>query len=88
MTVNVSRSSSGVVVGYQFQQSVDGLFFRNVFRYTLLLAIEGDLSAPGAHVAVVGIGHLTRAVDDAAHDANLQTDKVAGGGFDAGYRVL
>ena len=63
-------------------------FFGNVLLDALLLLVETDFAAPGTHVAVVGIGHLARAVDDAAHDAYLQSFQVRRGCLDAGDGAL
>lgn len=42
-------------------------------------AVECDFASSSADIAVVGIGHLSRAVDDASHHGNVQTDQVLGG---------
>ena len=39
---------------------------------------------PGAHVAVVGVGHLAGAVDDAAHDADAQVFQMRRARLDVG----
>ena len=65
-----------------------GVGLGNVFLDTLLAAIEGDFASAGTDVAIVGIGHFARAVDDAAHDADLQAHEVARGRFDAPDGVL
>ena len=44
--------------------------------------VKGYLASALAHVAVVGVGHLAGAVDDAAHDAYLQPFEVLGTGLD------
>ena len=63
-------------------------FFGNVLLDALLLLVETDFAAPGTYVAVVGIGHLARAVDDAAHDAYLQSLQVRRGSLDTGDGAL
>ena len=54
------------------KKSLGCLFLWNILLYAILAAIEAHLAAGSADVAVVGIGHLAWAVDDAAHDAYLQ----------------
>ena len=50
----------------------DGFFF----------PVEGYLAKAFAHVAVVGIGHFSRAVHDAAHDGYDHVLEARGGLFD------
>ena len=69
----------------QVEQFVDGFGFGNVLFDALLAAVETDFSACRTYVAVVGVGHFARAVDDAAHDGNLQSFQVGRGGLYAGY---
>ena len=64
------------------------LFFGNVLLDAFLLLVKTDFAASGTHVTIVGIGHLARAVDDAAHDAYLQPLQVRRGGLDAGDGAL
>ena len=54
------------------KKSLGCLLLRNILLYAILAAIEAHLAAGSADVAVVGIGHLAWAVDDAAHDAYFQ----------------
>ena len=67
---------------------VYGLGFRNVFLYAFLGTVKTDLTTAGTHIAIVGIGHLARSVDNTAHDAYLQTHKVFRGCLDLCYRLL
>ena len=64
---------------------VDGFLLGYVALHALLAAVEADLAGAGAHVAVVGVGHLAGAVDDAAHDGYLEALHLAGGRLDARY---
>ena len=50
--------------------------------------VEIDLSRGAADVAEVGVGHLARAVDDTAHDRDLDAFEMAGLRFDALGRAL
>ena len=70
------------------QETVDSLSFGNVFLDAFFLPIERDAARTGTHVAVVGIGHLARSVDDAAHDADLQSHEMSSGCLDAADGVL
>ena len=64
---------------------VDSLLLGYVFLDTLLASVERHTVDAGSYISVVGIGHLSGSVDDAAHDANLEPLHVAGGLLDAGY---
>ena len=50
-----------------------GLFFGDVLLNTFFLTIETDLSTTGTYIAVVGIGHLSGAIDNTAHNTYLQS---------------
>ena len=60
-------------------EAVDGLVLGNVHLDALLALVEADLATGGSHLAIVGIGHLTGAVDDATHHANLEVRQVGSG---------
>ena len=62
------------VIVDELKQFVDGFFLRDVLLDAYLAAIETNLSTGSSNIAVVSIGHLAGAVDDTAHDANLQTN--------------
>ena len=64
---------------YQFQQSVNGFFFGDIFQDTFLASIEGYFSSSGTDIAVVGIGHLAWSIDDTSHDTDFQSHKMLGG---------
>ena len=49
-----------------------GFLLWDVFEDTFLAAIERDAVASCSHVAVVGVCHLTRSIDDAAHDGYFE----------------
>ena len=72
----------------EFEEFFDSLGLRDVLLYTLLRLVEGDLPTTCSHIAVVSIGHLTRAIDDTAHNADLQTHEVFRGSFDLGDGLL
>ena len=60
-----------------------GLFFGDVLLYTFFLTVETDLSTTGTYIAVVGIGHLSGAIDNTAHNSNLQALHIFRGFLDA-----
>ena len=70
------------------KETIDGFSFGDVALDALLAPVETDFTTGGTDVAVVGIGHFAGAVDDAAHDGDLEPDKVGRGGLDAGYGSL
>ena len=72
----------------EVEQFLDGLFLRDILFHAFLGFIEGDLTAPSTYITVVGIGHLTRTVDDTTHDADLQTHEVFRGSLDLGDGLL
>ena len=51
----------------------DSLFLRDVFKDTLFASIEGYAVSSGSYIAVIGVRHLTGAVDDTAHDGDFQS---------------
>jgi hypothetical protein len=54
----------------------------------LLADVEVHLTGRAADVAEVGIGHLAGAIDDAAHDRNLDALEMAGLALNALRRLL
>ena len=72
----------------KFDELLYRLFFGNVLLDAFLLLVKTDFAASGTHVTIVGIGHLARSVDDAAHDAYLQSFQVRRSGLDAGDGTL
>ena len=50
--------------------------------------IEGDAPGSRPHVAVIGVGHLAGAVDDAAHHPDTQVFQMPRAFLDAGERPL
>ena len=69
-------------------EAVDGIGLGDVHLDALLALVEADFASGGTHVAIVGIGHLTRTVDNAAHDSNLEVGEVGGGLLHAVYGGL
>ena len=49
----------------------DGFFLRDVFEDALFAAIEGNTVTTGSYIAVIGVRHLTRTVDNTAHDGDF-----------------
>ena len=60
------------------------LFFGNVLFDALFLLVEADFASSGAHIAVVGVRHFSRTVDNASHDSYLESFQMAGGCLDTG----
>ena len=73
---------------YQLQQLINRLFFGDILLHTHLLLVETNLTASGTDIAIVSISHLTRAVDNATHDAYFQSYQMTRGRLDAGDGVL
>lgn len=69
-------------------QPLDRLLLRDIPQDAGLALVEADLPSAGAHITVVGVRHLARAIDDAAHDADLEPSQVGGGPLDLGDRRL
>ena len=61
----------------QLDQPLFGLLLRDFSLDASLADIEIDLSRSGADITEVGIGHLPRAVDNAAHNGNFDPGKVS-----------
>ena len=72
----------------ELKKFLDGFFLGDVFLDTFLGFVEGDLAATCAYVAIVGICHLTWAIDDTTHDADLETYEIFGGCLDLGDGLL
>ncbi len=72
-----------VVPFNQFDQLLVGLLGGDVFLDAVLPDVEVDAARTAADVAEVGVGHLAGAVDDAAHDRDLDPLEVLGLRFDA-----
>ena len=67
---------------------VDGLSLRDIFLNTLFGTIERYLATTGTDIAIVGIGHFARTIDDTPHNANLQTYQIFGGSFNLSDGLL
>ena len=67
---------------YKLEQAFYRLFLGNVLLYALLCLVEGYLATGGTNVAIVGICHFARAVDDTPHDGYLQAFEMSRGGLD------
>ena len=76
------------VLADELDEAVDGLFLRDVLFDTLLSLVEGDLASTCTYIAVVGIGHLTRAIHDTAHDADLKSHQVLSSRLNLGDGLL
>ena len=65
----------------EVNQAVDGIVLGDIHLDALLALIQADASCRGTDVAVVGVGHFARSVDDTAHDTDFQV-------FEVGRRLL
>ena len=65
----------------ELKQAFDGFFFGNVLLDALLSSVERYLATSCSDVTVIGVSHFAGTIDNAAHNANLQTNQVAGSGF-------
>mmetsp|Transcript_12740 Transcript_12740/g.24042 ORF Transcript_12740/g.24042 Transcript_12740/m.24042 type:complete len:433 (-) Transcript_12740:1124-2422(-) len=65
-----------VVVLDKFHQLVHRLVHLDPFSHNLLSVIQVDLSWHGADVSEIGVCHLARSVNDAAHDGDGDSGKV------------
>ena len=52
----------------ELHERVAGLLVRDRLLHDFLPDVQVDLAGRAPHVPKVGVGHLARAVDDAAHD--------------------
>ena len=78
-----------VAVGFdEGDKLFDGVGLVDVALHDLAAFVEGYLACAGAHIAVVGVGHLAGSVDDAAHDADFDAFEVVGASFDLLERLL
>jgi len=64
-------------------QSIDGFVFRDIETDWFLAHVEVDLVGSPTHVAEVGVSHLTRTINDAAHDGDFHAFEVLRPSFDA-----
>lgn len=72
----------------QGDEPVERLLLRDVAFDDGAPLVEGDAPGSGAHVAVVGVGHLAGAVDDAAHDADFEIFQMRRARLDLRQRPL
>ena len=66
----------GSIGSYQSEQMLNGLFFRQIFLYTLLTTVERYVARASPYVPIVGVSHLTRSVHYATHDAYFKPFQV------------
>src|SRR5579862_4098909 len=67
----------------ELDQPLVGFTGGDAARDLLLAHVEVHPARRGADVAEVGVGHLTGAVDDAAHDGNTHAWQMGGARLDA-----
>ena len=72
----------------QLEELFNCLFLRNVLFHADLLLVERNLPASSSDITIIGICHLTRTIDNTAHNADFQADQILGGSFDAGDGLL
>ena len=85
---NRSGIDPAVVFFDEFEEFVHGRFCRYVAFDNLLAAVEGDFPRAASDITVIGIGHLARAVDNAAHDPDFYALEVVGAASDSGGGLL
>ena len=70
-------------VGFdQINEGLNGFCCGNAFLDAFLSDVEVDLVRGPAYVSEIGVRHFSRAVDDAAHDCDLNALEVPGFVFD------
>ena len=62
----------------EVDEALDGFAFGDVEFHGGLADVEVDLAGRAADVAEIGVGHFAGAVDDAAHDGDLDALEVVG----------
>ena len=72
----------------EVNQPLDGCGLGDVHLDALLALVQADAAGSRSDVAVVGVGHLARTVDDTSHDADFQVGQVGCRLLDALYRRL
>ena len=68
----------------KFDEMLYGLIFGYIFFYAGFTFVQTDAVASCSYVTIVGVGHLSRSVDDAAHNSYLQRFEVRCCRFDTG----
>ena len=63
---------------YQVNQFVNRAFCGDIAFDDVFALVERDFAGATAYIAVIGVGHFTRAVDNAAHNANFDAFEVVG----------
>ena len=72
-----------IAVGFdEVDQFVYGICLIYIAFHNLFAFVEGYFSTTLTHIAIVGVGHLAGAVDDATHDADFHPFEVLCAGFD------
>ena len=56
----------------EVDEMLDGLSLRYTLLDTFLSLVEIDLARCSTYISVVRIGHFARAIDDTAHDTDLE----------------
>ena len=57
----------------EVDEVLEGLLLRYILFDALLVFVEDYFAGSRAYIAVVGVVHFTRTIDDAAHDADFET---------------
>src|SRR5690606_33600868 len=70
------RIDPNTVLFQEIDEFIHGDFRRNIALDDFLAFVQGDLTDTATDIAEVGVCHLTRTVDDTAHDGDLHTFEV------------
>ena len=63
----------------EVNETVDGIILGDVHLDALLTLIEADTPGSSTDIAIIGISHLTGAVDDASHHPDFEVCQVGRG---------
>ena len=66
----------------------NSILLGDVLEYTLFAFVQTDFATTCTYITVVGICHFARTVDNATHDANLESLQMSSGSFYFCNRLL
>ena len=76
------------MLSYEIHESLHRIPFGNIELHGLLPNIEVYLTGGSTDITEVGVGHFTRAIDDAPHDGDTHPFEVGSGSLDEGRCFL
>ena len=85
---SIFTSGISPIFADELDEAIYSLFLRDVLLDTLLGFVEGDLATTSTYIAVIGIGHLTWAVHNTAHDTYLQSHHILRSSLDLSNGLL